>query len=217
MPVDTCSSPLRRGPLRRSAAARREQVQVSRAGHIVTNGHAVNLGGRIAVRGSDGTERETALLYSDEAADLAVLRPISRPAEGALIPIRSPTAPIRWNEAVHAFSFPESVATGGLFPHLRGDVTAMEGPGRNALRFGISAHISPGFSGGPVLDDDGRVVGIAVIGIPGSGLNFAVRTGPLVDLLRRAGGPSVVVRDGIGRTPSADRVRPFVVQVLCHG
>jgi Trypsin-like peptidase domain/Cation transporter/ATPase, N-terminus len=63
----------------------------------------------------------------------------------------------------------EAVTTGSL--------TALAGAGGDSRQFQFSAPIQRGNSGGPVLDDSGRVVGIASSGL--NGLVVAMATGAL--------------------------------------
>jgi S1-C subfamily serine protease len=50
--------------------------------------------------------------------------------------------------------------------------------------------VNPGNSGGPVLDDAGRVVGVTASGIRGSGVNFAI---PVDHVLRLLAKPDLTV------------------------
>jgi S1-C subfamily serine protease len=77
-----------------------------------------------------------------------------------------------------------------------GIVTALAGIRDDASRIQISAPIQPGNSGGPVLDREGRVLGVAVstlgtlattiaTGMVPQNVNFAIRADRVASLLRR--------------------------------
>ena len=49
----------------------------------------------------------------------------------------------------------------------------------------VDAALNPGNSGGPVLDSEGKVIGIVQAGIPGSGVNFAIPVDRLKAMLKQ--------------------------------
>ena len=70
----------------------------------------------------------------------------------------------------------------------KGIVSSMRDFGQNGIRIQIDAPISPGNSGGPVLNEKGEVIGVSVSGIQGidaQNLNFAIPSNYLKALLRR--------------------------------
>lgn len=140
---------------------------------IVTNAHVVR-GGAPAVRTGVATIPCT-VIRLDEKSDLAVLRPV---ASLTVAPLRasSPDTPI--GTRVFAIGNPqglERTITEGIYSGPR----QIEG----ATLLQISAPISPGSSGGPVVDSSGLVVGVAVGSLEGQNLNFAVPVDTLIALL----------------------------------
>ena len=141
---------------------------------IVTNAHVVR-GGVPAVMTGVATIPCT-LVRLDEKNDLAVLRPsatLSVPALRAA----NPNTPI--GTRIFAIGNPqglERTITEGIY----------SGPRQLAggLMLQISAPISPGSSGGPVVDSNGLVIGVAAASLPdGQNLNFAVPVDTLIALL----------------------------------
>lgn len=143
---------------------------------VVTNAHVVR--GGFAFVHTGVAKVPCTVTRIDEAVDLAVLQPsvaLTAPAlqaapENTLIGTR-----------VFALGNPhglERTITEGLYTGPR---TIQ---GRRLLQ--ISAPISPGSSGGPVVDSNGFVVGVAVSSIEsGQNLNFAVPVDTLIALLAR--------------------------------
>ena len=140
---------------------------------IVTNAHVVR-GGTPAVMTGVATI-PCALIRLDEKNDLAVLRPSATMSVAALR-AANPNTPI--GTRIFAIGNPqglERTITEGIYSGPR----QLEG----ALLLQISAPISEGSSGGPVVDSNGLVVGVAVGSLQGQNLNFAVPVDTLIALL----------------------------------
>lgn len=140
---------------------------------IVTNAHVVR-GGTPAVMTGVATI-PSALIRLDEKNDLAVLRPSATMSVPALR-AANPNTPI--GTRVFAIGNPqglERTITEGIYSGPR----HMEG----ATLLQISAPISHGSSGGPVVDSSGLVIGVAVGSLEGQNLNFAVPVDTLIALL----------------------------------
>lgn len=151
-------------------------------GHIITNHHVVNGGGRIDVTFLDGTVYRATLMGSDPFTDLAVLYVKDVPQEKLVpLPLADSTT-VRVGEQVAAIGNPFG---------LSGSMTAgiISGVGRlipNDLagRFSIpdviqtDAPVNPGNSGGPLLNMRGEVIGInsAIYSTTGqsAGVGFAI-------------------------------------------
>lgn len=144
---------------------------------IVTNAHVVRGGTAFVHTGV--AKVPCAVSRIDERFDLAVLRaavPLTAPALRAA----PPNTPI--GTRIYALGNPqglERTITEGLYtgPRLFPDGTTL---------LQISAAISPGSSGGPVVDSNGLVVGITVSSLEsGQNLNFAIPVDTLIELLGR--------------------------------
>lgn len=142
---------------------------------LVTNYHVVE-GGKPNLR--VGSVRiECSLEKVDQNADLALLRvPASISAKPLSLSEAEPTA----DATIFAIGNPaglERTISQGLVSAQR----TIEG----RLLLQISAPISPGSSGGPVVDSAGKVVGVAVAYLKdGQNLNFAVPSAAVARLLR---------------------------------
>lgn len=98
-------------------------------------------------------------MIRDETPDLAVLRLADGVAAAPLV-LRSD--PARLAQPVHALGFP---LAGLLLPHVTvtsGTVNTRTGAVDGDGHLQIPAPIQPGNSGGPVIGDGGRVVGVVV-------------------------------------------------------
>ena len=126
-------------------------------GLIVTNFHVIDVGRRIQVETQDGKKHEVKSVHaSDEALDIAL---IQIEAKGL------PTLPLgdvesaRQGDKVVAMGAPEGLAYSlveGILSAKREDLDGYEG----RLLLQLSMPIERGNSGGPLLDMQGRVLGI---------------------------------------------------------
>jgi S1-C subfamily serine protease len=194
---------------------------IARDGLIATNAHVVAACARVTL--GDGTP--LSVLRADAGRDLAILR-AARSFPVAL-PLRS-GQPAELGEAVLVLGFPFGQTLGTGLTVTNGIVTGMTGLGGDPRRFQTNAAIQPGSSGGPVLDEQGRVIGIAtsrlddlaILGRTGAlpqGVNFAVRAEELAALLaeaRLAAAPDFT--RGAATRSIAAAAAPAVVQIRCE-
>jgi S1-C subfamily serine protease len=140
--------------------------------------------------GVPGQERESVarIVAIDPIADLAVLRldspgKLPKPIDPWGTPKLTETMEVR----ICGFPFGETLATATKNPNISvnaGSVSSLRlGKGGNLEQVQISGSLNPGNSGGPIVDKDGRLAGIAVATITGSGLGFAVPVNDLIGLL----------------------------------
>ena len=135
---------------------------VTSEGHILTNAHVVKDCSEIRIGVGQGNFEVGQLTAKDTTNDLALVKVNAKLAHvGAL------RFGVRLGENVEAFGYPLSqvLATSGNF--TTGNVTALAGLGDDSRFFQISAPVQPGNSGGPLLDENGNLVGIV-----SSKLNF---------------------------------------------
>ena len=152
-----------------------------RPGYIATNYHVIE-GAETAIAGLVGTETTYAIeeiVATDERRDLAIIKVIGDTLPELLL---GNSDEVRIGETVYAVGNPQGLQ--GTVS--RGIVSSMRDFGQNGIRIQIDAPISPGNSGGPVLNDEGEVIGVSVSGIQGIGaqnLNFVVPSNYLKALL----------------------------------
>jgi S1-C subfamily serine protease len=150
-------------------------------GRIVTNQHVVADAEIVAVR-LDGRRVRARLVGSDASTDLAILRlRAGRSRELATLQLGR-SDDVRPGDTAVALGNPYGLArtvTAGVVSAVGRRITAPDGaPIRDAIQ--TDAAINPGNSGGPLLDAEGRVIGV-ISQSRGDGLSFAVP----VDTLRR--------------------------------
>jgi serine protease Do len=144
-------------------------------GIIVTNNHVVEGASRISVIFNDGTQLSAKLIGVDPDSDLAVLRIDAKKLTPAPI---GTSADLMIGETVVAVGNPFGLSgsvTTGVVSALGRSVPSKE-EGRTFTDFiQTDASINPGNSGGPLLNIEGKVIGINVaIYAQAQGIGFAI-------------------------------------------
>ncbi|HEY0076095.1 MAG TPA: trypsin-like peptidase domain-containing protein [Abditibacteriaceae bacterium] len=165
-------------------------------GIFVTNQHVVEgvpIGGKVSLVLSAGlrTEKilEAKVLRVDEENDIALLHAASRTA---LTPLSlASAANLTETQPVAAIGFPfgtDLALEEGQYPSATvtiGRITALRRAQGELHDIQIDAAVNPGNSGGPLINEQGQVVGIVYAGIRGAeGVNFAISVGLLQKVLK---------------------------------
>ena len=149
-------------------------------GHIVTNYHVVENAEELLVTLADGTVYEAVIVGEDPANDLAVIRIDASAALPPPLPVGDSDA-LRVGQFVVAIGNPfglDQTLTVGVISALGRVIESPEDNGFIGEAIQTDAAINPGNSGGPLLDLEGRVIGVnsQIISTSGSsaGIGFAV-------------------------------------------
>ncbi|MCP3869485.1 MAG: trypsin-like serine protease [Gammaproteobacteria bacterium] len=131
-------------------------ILVDRRGHVVTAYHVVGKCDEILIRRGQKVF-DADLLNQDKRNDLALIQ-ASEPLSGLSAEFRL-RQPLRLGEDVIIAGFP--MQTHYLNVSV-GSLNALTGYNDNVNQFQMSAPIQSGYSGGPVLDRQGAVIGVVV-------------------------------------------------------
>ena len=128
---------------------------VTSDGAIVTNAHVVENCSDIRVTTDQGATAAAKVIARDVRNDLALLSSTLTAKKTAAF-----RTSIRLGEGVEAFGYPltDVLAKSGNF--TLGNVSALVGIGEDSRYLQISAPVQPGNSSGPLLDQNGNVVGV---------------------------------------------------------
>ncbi|MGE2736611.1 S1C family serine protease [Mycolicibacterium vaccae] len=153
---------------------------------IVTNAHVVGRARQVTIGFADGASATGQVLATDDVTDLAVVR-----SERGDLPVPEYRSDLpRPGEIAIAIGSPlgfENTATAGIISGLNRNIPDSAQAGSSLVDLiQTDASISPGNSGGALLDADGRVVGINEAYIPPTAgavsLGFAIPTSTVLDV-----------------------------------
>ena len=185
---------------------------------VVTNNHVVRGCTRVQVAHGDASY-EARVVATDRRSDLAALEV----AEGGLLPLELADGPRELGEAVTVLGYPLANVLGSDLRVATGIVSGLSGVGGDPKVLQISAPVQPGNSGGPVLDDQGRVAAVVVtrmdLRMNTENVSFAVRAPVLREFL---GAHAIGYRTGktarkaaLTVAQSVKRAAPSVLLVSC--
>ncbi|MBX3374604.1 MAG: trypsin-like peptidase domain-containing protein [Phycisphaeraceae bacterium] len=160
-------------------------VILSTDGEIVTNWHVIDKAVTVRCLLSDGRAYEADIVGADQSTDLALLR-LRLPAEAPPVPTAAfgDSSRLAEGDFVMAMGAPwglnRSVSIGIVSCTRRFLPAASE----YSLWLQTDAAINPGNSGGPLVDTDGRIIGVNARGMTaGDGVGFAIPATTVQELL----------------------------------
>jgi len=162
-------------------------------GYFVTNEHVAGGTDMIEIVMHPGTDDqyvlEASVVAMDEKSDLALLKVDPGERKLTALELASNEKLVETNQLI-AFGFP----FGNMLALNRGDAPAVSvNVGRvTSLRkkdgaleaIQTDTTLNFGNSGGPMLDRDGKVAGVVVAGLPGTGINFAIPSDKVTRFLK---------------------------------
>ncbi|MBN1657276.1 MAG: trypsin-like peptidase domain-containing protein [Anaerolineae bacterium] len=160
---------------------------IDREGHVVTNNHVATAAQDLLVTLADEHTVPAEMIGADAGSDLAVLK-IDVPADQLVIAELGDSSSIQVGQRAIAIGNPfglERTVTTGIVSSVGRTLPRDDSLFQIANVIQTDAAINPGNSGGPLLDSDGRVIGVntAIRSLTGvnSGVGFAIP----VDIVRR--------------------------------
>ena len=163
-------------------------VCVAQGGYILTNSHVINDANAITLYLSDGTTTTAHIIYEDTVLDFAIIQ--------STIPLpylELNLEDLNVGQTVIAVGTPISLMlkhtfTKGIVSALNRTIAINSSNGEAYMQNLIQhdASLNPGNSGGPLLNEQGQVVGINTLKITsGEGIGFAIPTKSFVSILNK--------------------------------
>ncbi|HEV2815584.1 MAG TPA: trypsin-like peptidase domain-containing protein [Solirubrobacteraceae bacterium] len=195
-------------------------------GTVVTNAHVVGDAEQAQVRFDDtGRAVPARVLGSDPSSDLAVLSVDRNSAPRLRVLPLADSDQVRVGDTAIAVGYPlglDRTATAGIISGLGREIRAPNGFTIDEV-IQTDAPINPGNSGGPLIDANGRVIGvnsqIATAGSQGNvGIGFAVPSNTVREVIPKLKGGQRIERPYLGvETSSSLNGRGAVVRGVTPG
>ncbi|MDA9990946.1 serine protease [Paracoccaceae bacterium] len=162
---------------------------ISNDSHIITNHHVINGCKDIKVH-SKGETLKTVKIADDRQNDLALLKVSYKPSH--VFPLSNDSPYPLQDIVVAGFPFGDRVSSSLKF--TKGIVSSLSGIGNNYSEIQIDAAIQPGNSGGPIMDEYGNIIAVAVAkldmkkilkdyGVIPENTNFGIKASAVKNLL----------------------------------
>ena len=158
-------------------------------GYIVTNYHVIESCNNVEIIDKGQTIPATVISF-DVSNDLALLKSDFKPLHTFPLSRKNPYTLMEIYVAGYPFGYDFSTPV----KITRGIISSLAGIGNNFSQVQIDAAIQPGNSGGPIINDKGNVVGVAVskldleimmedYGVVPEGTNFGIKSNVVINFL----------------------------------
>jgi len=163
-------------------------------GMIITNAHVLNMHGGdkrqpsridVTIDSGEKTSKTVTAKFRGAAyeADLMLLK-LDGDLEGLPEPLTlNPDAELSETQNVYVFGFPLGKSLGKSITVSKSSISSLRKENGVLKEIQLDGGIHAGNSGGPVVSEQGEVLGVAVGGVVGTSINFAVPAGLVSDLV----------------------------------
>ncbi|WP_214228105.1 serine protease [Pedobacter sp. B4-66] len=128
---------------------------ISSNGYILTSYHVIEKSDSIYVQNSKGDMYKVDITYKDPTNDIAILKIIDKNFSLASLPYSLKKGRVGMGESVYTLGYPKDDIVFG-----KGYLSSQSGFNGDTLAYQVSLDVNPGNSGGPLLDNNGNIIGI---------------------------------------------------------
>jgi serine protease Do len=191
-------------------------------GYILTNLHVVDGADSVYVQDTQGNQYKVKVDRRDTQYDLAVLKIIDESFKLPALPYRLKQNGIGIGEDVYTLGFPKDDAV-----YAKGYVSSKTGySGTDSTQYQVSIDVNPGNSGGPLLDQNGNIVGVITAKLKlVDGATFAVKSRYIQEILNMIPNDSLGGQvkfnkknslQGLTKTRQAEKMQDFIFMVKVY-
>jgi len=195
---------------------------ISSNGYILTNYHVIKGADSLYIQSNKGASYKVKKYYMDPANDIAILKVIDPSFEnlGSLpYSIKKTSAGI--GEAVYTLGYPKDDVVLG-----DGYVSSKTGINGDTLAYQVAIPVNPGNSGGPLLDNNGNIVGVingkesktdgAAFAVKSRYIMEALNAIPQDSLSKRVAYGKRSVLQGLKRHKQVEKIQDYVFMIKVY-
>jgi serine protease Do len=188
-------------------------------GYVVTSYHVVHGADSVFLQNT-GMERTAAkVVITDPKLDLAVLKLQDENAyKSWQLPFSLTEKSADIGEKIFTLGFPRKDMVYG-----EGSLSSLSGYSNDTCMYQISIPVNPGNSGGPILDENGNVIGVIRGKISDAeATGFAVKSSEILHSVNKLGGDTIQAGGkksalkNLKRTEQIRKINPYVFNVLVY-
>ncbi|WP_025142861.1 S1C family serine protease [Pedobacter jeongneungensis] len=196
---------------------------ISTNGYILTNLHIINGADSLYVQNSKGESFKVKSVYTDPQNDIAILKISDKHFSNlSSIPYSIKRSMSSIGEMVYTLGYPKDDAVLG-----EGYVSSKNGFIGDTTQYQVAISVNPGNSGGPVLDNNGNLVGI-ISGKPDQteGAAFAIKSKYILEAMRAIPQDSLgsnklsankrSLLSGLKRTKQIEKIQDYVFMIKAY-
>ncbi|QNN43877.1 S1C family serine protease [Pedobacter roseus] len=196
---------------------------ISTNGYILTNLHIINGADSLYVQNSKGESFKVKSVYTDPQNDIAILKISDKHFSNlSSIPYSIKRSMSSIGEMVYTLGYPKDDAVLG-----EGYVSSKNGFIGDTTQYQVAISVNPGNSGGPVLDNNGNLVGI-ISGKPDQteGAAFAIKSKYILEAMRAIPQDSLGANklsankksllSGLKRTKQIEKIQDYVFMIKAY-
>lgn len=190
-------------------------------GFLCTNLHVVKGADSVYVQNSKGEAYKAKVYYTDPQYDLAILQIVDKDFSPlTALPYKLKRSVVGMGENVYTLGFPKDDAVLG-----QGYVSSRTGHAGDTTAYQVSIPVNPGNSGGPLLDNQGNVIGvISAKEDQVDGATFAIKSKYILEALSAIPSDSLGKRmvskrsplQGLSRLKQVEKIQDYVFMIKVY-
>ncbi|MCW3075857.1 MAG: hypothetical protein JWO32_466 [Bacteroidetes bacterium] len=192
---------------------------LNNSGYIITSLHMISGADSVFIENKSFERAVAKVIITDPALDLAVLKIENRELfKNWQVPYSLTERNTEVGEKVFTLGYPRKDMVYG-----EGALSSLSGYSNDTTMYQVSIPVNPGNSGGPLLDEQGNIIGVIRGKITNAeATGFAIKSSDIIKSIRSLSADSIRTSNkkpmpkGIKRTEQIKRLNPYVFNVLIY-